>query len=501
MKQFLILCGSFLLIIGCAKQNAQKKPHTSHDITINIASEPATLDPRKAASTTDINIIRTFCEGLVRVGPKGTATMALADHITLSGDKKSYRIALKETLWSNGDPLTAHDFVATYKQTISNSPSLLPSNPLLSLKNARPIQEGTLPQSFLGVRAENDYTLVLELETPLPYFVELLAHPAFFPVHPKCDFEKKFITNGPFVIKDWIHQEKVETIKNPLYWDARGVHLEVLCMVMLEETESYTQYKEHKLDWEGAPFTQLHPMLLAEVEARYLHKDPLLGTYWVQPNPNVFPLHSAALRSALALTVNPQEIIVAVGNEGKHLTPQIRKVWQETEEDSMQALHLLQESIAEGGIDIDNISLTLTYPADNKNHKIAQSISNQWINELGIAVQLDPLPMENYLQRISTGDYQLACGSWVAEPNDPLSYLELYKVRHLGQSQQWESPNYQQALQDAFLPPEDSLELADAESSIIPLFRYNMLHVQNENLKGVILTDSGMIDFRWAYTE
>ena len=501
MKPFLILCCSCCLMVGCATQDTHKKMRKSHSVTINIASEPKTLDPRHACNTAEINVVRTLCEGLVRIGPKGTATMALADSITLSGNKKSYRIHLKETLWSNGDPLTAHDFVTTFKQALGRDLPLAANNPLLTLKNARPIQKGALPQSFLGVHAENDYTLVLELETPLPYFVELLAHPAFFPVHPQCDFATNFITNGPFMVTEWQHHEQLATVKNPLYWDALEVPLDALCMVMLDDMASYTCYKEQTLDWTGAPFSPLNPTFLTENTARQVHTDPLLGTYWIQPNANVFPLHSTALRSALAQTIDPQEIIVSVGHEGQAFSPQIRLASEGSNDEADQALQLLQEASLESQFDVDNLALTLTYPADVTNHKIAQNIKEQWTHHLGIAVQLDPLPLETYLQRMSTGDYQLACGSWVADPSDPLSFLELYKARNLEQANHWESPNYQQALQESFLATETSTECDALESTIIPLFRYNMLHVQNEHLKGVVLTDAGMIDFRWAYIE
>ena len=152
--------------------------------------------------------------------------------------------------------------------------------------------------------------------------------------------------------------------------------------------------------------------------------------------------------------------------------------------------------------------ITLTYSSDVRSHRIAQVIQDQWQKTLGIQVKLEPLETRIYLDRISKGDFQLACGSWIADFRDPINFLEVFKSKSIGTNNtNWESVDYQKALElsyGAMTPLErketlkKSEEVLIAEMPVIPIFHYTMFHLKQNRLQDVVLTDSGRIDFKWA---
>lgn len=185
LKYFSLLSlASTLLLTSCGSNADKNACSSSQNLTVNIEGDPNTLDGRKARTTTDYTLICTFNEGLFRTDAQGKISPAIADSYTISKDGTHYEITLKETLWSNGDPVTAHNFIDSWKSSVRKgfpSPNL---SFLYSIKNARNIKKGSLPLSMLGARAEGDYKIIIDLESPVPFFLELLAQTVFFPTHP-----------------------------------------------------------------------------------------------------------------------------------------------------------------------------------------------------------------------------------------------------------------------------------------------------------------------------
>jgi len=155
--------------------------------------------------------------------------------------------------------------------------------------------------------------------------------------------------------------------------------------------------------------------------------------------------------------------------------------------------------------------LTLTYAADTKNHRIAQAVQDQWKKSLGISVKLEAVEGKACLEKVSQGNYELAVGSWIADFRDPINFLEVFKTKFVGTNNtNWESPDYQKAIEETYLAKnsEERVEglkkteqILMNEMPVIPIFHYTMVHVTNNHLKDVVLTESGHIDFKWAYVE
>ncbi len=518
-----------ILFVGCSNPvgDKQKKSRARQEITINIESEPNTIDPRKTRSLNDINLVRNLMEGLMRVNQNGVTSPAVAEKYQVSEDMKTYTFKLRESKWSNGDPLTAHDFVYAWKKVLS--PDFLSDYAfmLYPIKNAKSVKHGLLPLALLGVEAKDDYTLKVELEYPVPFFLELLTLPVTFPINKLVDSAdpnwsrspETYVNNGPFQIIEWKHNDQVVVLKNPLYWDSKAVSLEKINMVMVDSETGIRMFENGELAWEGSPFSSIPLDSIQDLQSKNLiHKDPMLGTFWIRTNTSLFPLHNPKLRKALALAINRKEIVehVSLGQlpatgivpffMGLQTTPYFE------DGDQKEAMALLEASLAEEQIYIEKLpEFTISYVNTGRVHRIAQAIQDQWMKGLGIKIKLEPLEQKVYFSRLSKGDFQLACGSWIADFRDPINFLEVFKTKSVGTNNTfWESLDYEKAINDSYFAPTEIArietlrhgeEILMEEMPVIPVFHYTMLHVKNDKLCDVVLTEGGQIDFKWAYVK
>jgi oligopeptide transport system substrate-binding protein len=518
-----------ILCVGCSCKAPVpgKKDGAKQKISINIETEPRTLDPRKVRSLGDINLVQSLMDGLMRVGKNGTTTLAIAEKYSVSEDMKTYLFNLKDTKWSNGDSVKASDFIYAWKKALSPEFNSDYAFLLYSIKNGKAIKQGLLPTSMLAASSKDDYTLEVTLENPTPFFLEILTLPIFFPVNQAIEKENgdwarnadSFVCNGPFKIGDWKHNDMITCIKNPLYWDADAVHLNSIQMVMVSAETGLNMFQNKELDWSGSPYSSIPTDAIPSLKSQNMIKsDPLLGTYWIRTNTEAGPLKNQNLRKALAVAINRNEIVSHITHSYEPATGIVptsmglQQVPYFTDGHVEEARDLLRHAIEEDDLVLEDFpDLVLTYAADTKNHRIAQAIQDQWQKTLGITVKLEAVEGTTCLEKVSKGNYQLAVGSWLADFRDPINFLEIFKTKSIGTNNtNWESLHYQKALEATYMAKSkeermDELKKSEkilmSEMPILPIFHYTMLHVNNDKLKDVVLTDSGHIDFKWAYVE
>lgn len=534
-----ILLSLALVLVACGtsspsnqkagpSKSSRRSAKTAQSIAINIVSEPQTLDPRRVRSLNCINLVRMLNEGLTRLGKQGVTELALADKFAISDDMKTYTFKIKESYWSNGDKVTADDFLYAWKKSLS--PEFPSDNAFLlfPVKNAKKVKTGELPSSFLGLSTPSEDTLIVELEHPVPYFLELLSLPIYFPVNqkhekscPNWNYEAEtFICNGPFKLERWNHTSELLAVKNDHYWDAKNVKLDSIKMCMVDVDTGFKMFEGKELHWDGSPFSTIPVDAISHLAKNgRVESDPLLGTYWIRTNVDAFPCQSDNLRKALARAIDRGSIVEHV-TQG-YQTPATGIVpvsmgLQDTpyfqDADAAEAANLLKAALADSDMRLEDFpTLTLTYVADSRNHRIAQAVQDQWQKNLGLHVKLEPLESKVYFDRISKKDYQLACGSWIADFNDPINFLEIFKSKTIGTNNtNWESPDYTKALEASYLSAnseERRKHLQESEKMlmdampVIPIYHYTMLHMKSHDLKDVVLSDSGHIDFKWAYLD
>jgi oligopeptide transport system substrate-binding protein len=509
-KAFFLFC--FLpLLFSCQKQGDNLEPKKK-GISINILSDPTTLDPRKTRALNERILTNMLFEGLTRLDKEGKTSLALAEEVEISSDGKSYSFRLKEAYWSHGERIQPQDFIYAWQTALS--PSFPSSNAyqLFCIKNAEEIKLGKKEAQDLGVYALDEKTLKIDLVRPVPYFLELLAFSIFFPVHPSMD-QGNLVFSGPFVLKEWKHNDFIEVKQNPAYWDAKAVHLPSVYMTMVGEDTEMQMFEHKELDWAGSPMSTLPIDLLQNLKKeKVLHSSPMAGTVFFRVNTEKFPFHNKNIRKAFALAIHRQELVdhVIQGDQKvalRFLPSSPVSYFADGADEEARAF--LQKGLQELGISKSELGkVTLLYASNQKNHLTAQAIQQDWKRSLDLDVTIEAAESKVYYSRIGVQDYQLAAGSWIADYNDPESFLEVFKYKNSSTNNtQWENPLYTSLLSTANdLKKEQRAQvlgqcetLLMEELPIIPLYHLNYLYLKDKNLCDVIISPLGNIDFKWAY--
>ena len=494
-------------------------------LKINLRDEPQSLDPRLTRDPSDMTLMRMFFEGLTRIGPGDKPQLALASEVELSKDLKTYRFTLRPASWSNGDPVKAGDFVYSWTKTLD--PASISDNAFLLylIKNGKQVKAKELPIEELGVRAEDEKTLIVELESPTPYFLELIASPVFFPVHEGVDRqnphwaekEGSYVSNGPFLLKQWRHHDLIVAEKNPSYWDKESVHLDGIELMMVCSDTEMKLFEKGELHWAGSPISTLPLDALGSLKREgKVHPLPIAETGFIRANTKDPLLSHPKLRKALALAIDRKEIVEHVTQGGQvpvtSLVPPA--LMQQTEgyfqdADVQSATKLLDEALEELEISRKELShITFSYAASERAHLIAQAIQEQWNRAFGFQVTLEAIERKVYFDRLSKQDYQLAFCSWRADFQDPINFLEVFKYNTQSTNNtHWEDPEYIQLLDASSLEPSRELRLAMLKKCegilmeampIFPIFQYSLLYLKDEQLQGVFLSSLGNLDFKWS---
>ncbi len=518
---------SFFALTGCSKSDmkhtAQQK--TPQVFRCNIQQEPSSLDPRKVTTIQDINICRAFMDGLYRVDKQGNIQPALAQSHTTTEDGKTYTFYLRDAKWSDGTTITAHDFVYAWKTVLHPSFPSQAAYHLFHIKNAELVKNGTLPSSMLGIQAIDDTTLEITLQRPVHNFASLTAHPVFFPVPMHADKSNSnwareadsFIASGPFIPKEWKHHYSIIGEKNPVYWDASVVQLDALEMVMVSSETEYTMFEAGELDWVGSPLSSLSTERVENEQARDgVQKAPFLGTKMIRINTKHPLLQSKKVRQALTLATDTRTIAEHVMH-GLHdpafgFVPACMQLHENAESVALNGeVHkLFAEGCEEAGCKQVG-KLTLSYANIDTNKQFAEALQEQWRKELGIDVELQALDLKILLDSMAHGKYDLALGSWIADVDSPLNFLEIFSSTHQEANRTgWELDEYA-ALLDEVLQAEDPLvvkemlrmseKLLIENAPIIPITHYSLLYKHKPNVHDVVVTPLGTIDFKWTRVE
>lgn len=514
---------------GC--QSSSKKNHEvffAQKLKINIGDEPQTLDPRKARDLKSQSIARMLFDGLTRINPEEKAELALAEKCDISTDLKTYTFHLKDSVWSNADPLTASDFAYAWKKILSpDFPSDVAFH-LYVIKNAKAAKEGKIGVDEIGVRVLNSKTLVIELENPTPYFLELIALPAFFPVNQRVDEKTPswaqnaatYVGNGPFQLAQWRHQAGLTINKNDKYWDSESVKITSIELEILQADTELKLFEKNELDWAGSPFSTLpSDSIKALRKDNSLKTKELLGTYFIRTNTGKTPFNDVKIRRALGLVIDRRAIVdyIAQGNQvpATGLVPTSLKLQKEVyfqDADLSSARKLFSEGIETLLLKLEELpEIFLLYRTGERSHLIAQVLQQRWFEAFGLRVKLESTEGKVYWDRMSKQDYHLALADWIADFADPINFLEIFKYRNGGSNNTlWENPSYV-ALLDRSAQMTDqgqrrqiltkAEQILIQEMPIIPIFYYTMLYVSQPYLKNVVLSSMGQIDFKWAFIE
>jgi oligopeptide transport system substrate-binding protein len=533
----MLVLSAFLAACGGKDNAADDKKGTKSDVPqnlrINISTEPFSLHPGLANDSTSGGVLRQTFEGLTRIDKDGKPQPAMAEDIKTNDDLTVYTFKLRDDAkWSNGDPVTAEDFIYAWKWALDPKNESQYAYQLYYIKGAEAINTQNAPLDTLGVKAIDDKTLEVTLENPTPYFLELTAFYTYSPINSKIakenpnwhtDAGDQYTSNGPFKMTEWKHSDSIVLEKNENYWDAKSVKLEKIEMFMINDSNTeLSMFDNGELDWAGLPLGKLPTDVLPQLKDEgKLKIQPIAGTYWYKFNTEKAPLNNKNIRKALAYAINRKDIVenVAKGGQIPAMAAVPPTMIKENEKgyfkdgDVKKAKEFLQKGLEELGLkDASELpEMTLSINTDEAHLKIAQAIQDMWKKNLGINVKIENQEWKVYIDKLHSGDYQIGRMGWLGDFNDPINFLELYKDKYGGNNDTfWENAEFKKLLDESSkeADPEKRLQLLkDAEEIFIdempvaPIYFYTNTWLQAENLKGVVVSGLGDVQFKWAYFE
>ncbi|MHC9245092.1 ABC transporter substrate-binding protein [Aeromonas jandaei] len=431
-------------------------------------SEPATLDPQKVEGTPESAILRDLFEGLVSSGPKGEVVPGVAESWETK-DNKHYVFHLrKDAKWSNGEPVTAHDFEFAFKRAVDPK-TASPYSWYLEIPtivNASEIIAGKKPADSLGVKAVDDYTFEVQLEKAIPYFVSMLSHTTTYPV-PKKVVEKfgdkwtqpgNMVGNGAYVLKEWVVNERIGVERNKNYWNNAKTVIDKVTYLPIQSTNAeLNRFLAGEIDmtW-NVPierFKQLKKDYPADLKV-----EGLVSTYYYQFNTKKKPFDDVRVRTALSYAVNRDVIADKVMGQGQRpaygLTPDyvdgfkpVVADWSKmTQADrDAKAKALLQEA----GFDTSKpLKFELLYNTDDNHKKVAVAVASMW-KKLGVQVSLVNQEWKTYLETKKQGQFDVARAGWTADYNEASSMLDLMQTTHGNNDGKYSNPAFDKLMNES----------------------------------------------------
>lgn len=531
MKWSIALPLSMLLMASaCQKANNTHSKPTKQELRLNIHSEPPSLDLRKATDVTSISIIKMCFEGLVRLDENNTPVPAIAERFEHSDDFKTFTFYLRESTWSDGHPLTAHDFEKAWKTMLSPTFPCEFANDLYVLKNGQAAKLGRCSIDMVGVNAIDDRTLLVQLDHPIPYFLQLAATHPFFCVpdhiasqHPDWaeNSGERFVCNGPFALKEWRHHNVIQVQKNPMYWDKDKVVLEKITLSLIEdENTELTMFENNELDWAGSPLSSLPIDAMSSLKQKgEVTTYPMSGVYYYVFNTRQFPFNNVHIRRAFALSINRKSIIdnITQSEQVPAMAIVPPTMWK-TERNYFQD-NDLKEARREFELGLKELNITaaqlppitLMFNTVSAHHKIAQAIQEQWHRTFGIRVRLENKEWKVYLDEMRHHKFQIARLGGIANFRDPISFLEQYKyLTSSNNHSQWTNTRFTELVEEAELTSDldkrtallmEAEKIMIEEMPIAPIYYYTGSYLKKPYVKDVHLSDLSDVDFKAAYLE
>lgn len=528
MRKVLLIFLTLALVTGCHKK---RRPVEDNEqaIRLNLHTEPPTLDARKATDTSSIGIITMCFEGLMKRGKNGSIIPAIAHRVETSKDNTIYTFHLRDAKWWDGREITAQDFEATWKTILApHFPSGF-ANDLYIIKNGWAVKNGELPSSALGVKALSRKTLQVELEYPIPYFLDLVASHSFFSVPNHIastdskwadDAGPQFVGNGPYKLTKWKHHNCIVLEKNPLYWDNEVVTLNQIELTIIEDSNTeLNMFESGELDWAGYPLSTLPTDAIQALENdQRLNRYPLSGTYYYIFNVEKPPFNNLKMRKAFSLAINRKSIIENITQSDQtpatsFIPPTIWEIKPHfRDHDLEEARRLFKEAVEELGYTVQTLpKITLTYNTSEAHHKIAQAIQEQWYRAFGIRVHLANVEWKVFLDELSHKQFQIARMGGIAGFNDPMTFFDLYKYPQSSNNYSgWSNQKFTKLIETA----ERTLDIEErksilreaeqvfmAEMPIAPIYYYQGSYLKKKYLKGVQLSEFSEADFKFAFLE
>lgn len=511
------------LFMSCDKIDPSMN-RAEQNLRINLKKEPVSLDPRKGNDMVAAQLHFMLFEGLLKLNPDLTLSPAQAKSYEISSDQKTYTFHLGETQWSDGTPVTAYDFEKSWKSLLNPVFPCPDAYLLFSIKNAKLAKKGEVPLYQVSITSKDAKTLVVELEFPAPYFLQALASSVLLPVNFQLDCKepdwadssKNFVSNGPFVLKDWKLNQEIILEKNPRYREAQEVKLNRVSFEIIDnEATVLYLYSNGHFDLVGTPLSFIPSMIHHDPEKKKLMKSfPVATTKFLAFNTADFPFNNLHIRKAFAHAINRKDIVDHIAQLGQQealtiVPPVLFSAHQPNlfaDADFEKAQEFLQKGLEELQIKREDLNgIAFMYCSSAVNQSIAQELQNRWEEVLGVRVSLENIEFKNLHDRSKKGAFSIGLFAWLAYYSDPMNILERFqdKTSHRNYSK-WQNETFNQILDKALMSSsqeeylkkvKEAEQLLVEEMPITGLYHDNYVFLIQPHVRGFEISPLGHIYF------
>ncbi|GIC77320.1 ABC transporter substrate-binding protein [Moritella sp. F3] len=476
-------------------------------------TEVASLDPQKVEGVPESHVLRDLLEGLVNQDANGVTIPGVAERWETTDNKVFTFYLRKDAKWSNGDAVTADDFVYSFQRAVDPATASPYSwyLDMTTMVNASDIIEGNKDKSTLGVKAIDANTFEVTLETAVPYFVKMMAHTTMKPVH-KATVEKfgdkwtkpeNFVGNGAFVVNKWVVNERLELTRNEQYWDnAKTVLNKVTYLPIENQVAEMNRFLSGEIDF-TYELPNEHFRRLQKEHADSVAIKGNLCTYYYNFNTHKPPFDDVRVRKAISYSIDRNIVANAILGQGQKpayfLTPEIvadfspetpayGKLTQKERNEKAKEL------LAEAGYNKSNpLEFSLLYNTSENHKKIAVAIASMWKKNLGVSVTLENQEWKTYLETKKQGDFEAARAGWCGDYNEASTFTSLMEGSNTTGGIHYKSSTYDKLTKDAVKATSEAKrqELYYAQEALLtkdmpiaPIYQYVTARLVNPHVGG-----------------
>ena len=524
-------CKHFLLAaVLCAAFPAWPVSHAvnvdTQTVQMALSTEPPNLNSLTSTDSVSFFMLLHLQEGLLSYGDNDELVGGVAESWYMDGT--TVRFTLRDNArWSDGKPVTAQDFVFAWRTVVDKKTAANYAFILYPIKNAEKVHSGELPSSALGVFADNEHHLRIELEHPTAYFLSLTTFATYFPLREDFYIEQqsrygadanKLLYNGAFTLTEWTHGASLRLEKNPQYWNAANIKLNAINIphITNDANTLFNLFQSNEI-----AFTELNRETLPQALQQRLYIQSFLNgmlNYMEFNFREKSSLHNQALREAISLVIDRQSLVnKVIAAPGTRPTTNFFPAWlpgllPSTNNIPVPDIEKARRafSVAKKELDIEKIPpLTLLIydsPSAVRQAEYLQRILQQ---ALGIQLIIDKQIFKQKLAKLNSGDFDLALSAWGPDYNDPMTFADLLASSNANNHGRYTNTQYDQLVtQAAKLPPGTARaetfaamqEIITQDIAVLPLTEPGIIYVQNRQLQNVKRSSfGGDPDFRHAY--
>ena len=542
-KRFLVLLLAFSLVFSLAAcGGGAEDVDAGFEMSICIASEPQTIDPALNSSVDGAIMIQHMFEGLMKWKDDGEGNAVLtegqAESYEISEDGLVYTFKLREDAdWADGQPVTAQDFVYSWQRLVTPETAADYNYMIDPVVNANEIMAGEVDPSELGIVALDDSTVEITLHTATPYFMEICAFPAAYPVRQdmieaggdQWTFDiATYMGNGPYKMSEWQHNSFIKMIPSETYYDVANLGpASIKFALMDDDNAKLAAFNSGELLFIENPPTDEIPTLL---ESGELTVADYIGTYYVCFNNSLAPFDNKLVREAFSLVIDRDYITKQISGTGEVPaagyvpagindaagpgSDDFRTVggdfYSVDPADYQANCDKARELLAEAGY-ADGKGFPIVeylYNTTDLHRAVGEALQNMWQTELGVTVTLNNQDWGVFLETRKNGEYSIARNGWIADYNDPASFLDMWVTGGGNNDAQYKNSTFD-ALVTKFKTSADPVErfatmheaediFVNQDKAVAPIFFYTQPYMINDKVDGMFYTPLGYFFFMYT---